>query len=51
MAILTAINLLIYVVALVDLARRFFYQVLRLCTGLPDSLLSMEVSTPSSDVL
>ena len=51
-AVLTAVNLLIYVVDLVDLARRFFYQLLRLCTRPPDSLLlSVEASSPSSVVL
>ncbi|XP_055273534.1 myeloid-associated differentiation marker-like [Moschus berezovskii] len=51
-AVLTAVNLLIYVVDLVDLARRFFYQLLRLCTRPPDSLLlSVEASSPASVVL
>nr|XP_020726999.1 myeloid-associated differentiation marker-like [Odocoileus virginianus texanus] len=51
-AVLTAVNLLIYVVDLVDLARRFFYQLLRLCTRPPHSLLlSVEASSPSSVVL
>uniref|UniRef100_A0A8B9XFA3 MARVEL domain-containing protein n=1 Tax=Bos mutus grunniens TaxID=30521 RepID=A0A8B9XFA3_BOSMU len=51
-AVLTAVNLLIYVVDLVDLARRCFYQLLRLCTRPPGSLLlSVEASSPSSVVL
>ncbi|KAI4560043.1 hypothetical protein MJT46_012281 [Ovis ammon polii x Ovis aries] len=51
-AVLTAVNLLIYVVDLVDLAHCFFYQLLRLCTRPPDSLLlSVETSSPSSVVL
>uniref|UniRef100_A0A4W2GFK3 Myeloid-associated differentiation marker-like n=1 Tax=Bos indicus x Bos taurus TaxID=30522 RepID=A0A4W2GFK3_BOBOX len=51
-AVLTAVNLLVYVVDLVDLARRCFYQLLRLCTRPPGSLLlSVEASSPSSVVL